>query len=114
MNNFIEQWGVWISILALFGIEIAPIKINPIKWFMGLFTKKQDEALKILLQTNLTKIYFKHSEKREIPDYIYRNWINQLSAYEDLGGDDYIHTLADDIKNFKLVRTDILNKKEGK
>ena len=108
MNEFINQWGIWISILALFGIEISPIKINPIKWVLGLFTKKQDEALKIILQTNLTKMYFKHCDKREIPDYVYKNWINQLNAYEDLGGDDYIHTLAADITTFRIIRTDIL------
>ena len=53
-------------------------------------------------------MYFKHCDKREIPDYVYKNWINQLNAYEDLGGDDYIHTLAADIKTFRIIRTDIL------
>lgn len=110
MNEFINQWGVLIGILALFGIEIAPIKINPIKKITSLFTKRQDEALKIILQTNLTKMYFKYCDIREIPDYIYKNWINQLNAYEDLGGDDYIHTLAEDIKKFKIVRTQIPDK----
>lgn len=111
MSEFINQWGIIIGIFALFGIEIAPIKINPIKWIMSLFTKKQDEALKIILQTNLTKIYFEYCDKREIPDYIYKNWINQLNAYEGLDGDDYIHTLDEDIKKFKIVRTEITNKK---
>ena len=32
MEEFIKQWGVLITFLGLLGIEISPIKINPLKW----------------------------------------------------------------------------------
>lgn len=68
-----------------------------------------NKALKIMLQNNLTNTYFVYSTKKKIPDYVYRNWLNMLKEYENLDGDDYIHTLADKIKSWEIVRTDILN-----
>lgn len=76
------------------------------------YKKKQNatnKALKIMLQTNLTNTYFVYSTKQKIPDYVYRNWLNMLDEYENLEGDDYIHTLADKMKLWDIVRTDILN-----
>lgn len=32
---FIEKWGLFITFLGLLGIEISPIKINPIKWIFN-------------------------------------------------------------------------------
>ncbi len=55
--------------------------------------KAQSEALLMLLQAQLTEIYFRYEELHEIPDYQFKNWKNLLKAYEALGGDDYIHTL---------------------
>lgn len=72
-------------------------------------TNATNKALKIMLQNNLTNTYFVYSEKETIPDYIYRNWLNMLDEYEALEGDDYIHTLALKMQNWKIVRTDILN-----
>lgn len=72
-------------------------------------TGATNNALKIMLQTNLTNTYFVYSTKKKIPDYVYRNWLNMLEEYEKLNGDDYIHTLAEKIKSWEIVRTDILN-----
>ena len=68
-----------------------------------------NNALKIMLQSNLTNTYFVYSTKKKIPDYVYRNWLNMLEEYENLNGDDYVHTLADRMKAWEIVRTDILN-----
>lgn len=68
-----------------------------------------NSALKIMLQNNLTNTYFVYSSKKKIPDYIYKNWINMLDEYEKLEGNDYIHTLAEKMKNWEIVRTDILD-----
>lgn len=68
-----------------------------------------NRALKIMLQNNLTNTYFVYSAKKKIPDYIYRNWLNMLDEYENLEGDDYIHTLSEKMKTWEIVRTDILN-----
>lgn len=69
-----------------------------------------NQALKIMLQNNLTNTYFVYSTKKKIPDYIYRNWLNMLKEYENLDGDDYIHVLDDNMKSWEIVRTDILDK----
>lgn len=68
----------------------------------------QNVALLTLLQTQLTNTYFVYEKLGEIPDYIYKNWLNLLAIYEKLGGDDYIHTLAHKMENWKIVKTDIL------
>ena len=72
-------------------------------------TNATNNALKIMLQSNLTNTYFVYSTKKKIPDYVYRNWLNMLEEYENLNGDDYVHTLADRMKAWEIVRTDILN-----
>lgn len=69
----------------------------------------QNEAIMMLLQNNLTNQFFVHDTVKEIKDYQYRNWLNQLRVYEALGGDDFVHELADRMKSFKIVETDILN-----
>ena len=32
MEEFIKQWGILITFLGLLGIEISPIKVNPLRW----------------------------------------------------------------------------------
>lgn len=66
------------------------------------------EALKILLQSNLTNQYFVYEQVGEIKDYQLKSWLNQLSAYEGLDGNDYVHELDRRIKKMKIVKTDIL------
>lgn len=68
----------------------------------------QNKALVMLLQNNLTNTYFVYSEIGEIPDYIHKNWTNLAGIYKQLGGNDYIHVLEDKMKNWKIVKTDIL------
>lgn len=68
----------------------------------------QNIALQTILQSQLTNTYFVYQELGEIPDYVYRNWLNMLSIYEKLGGDDYIHTLAEKMKDWKIIKTDVL------
>lgn len=66
-------------------------------------------AIKIMLQNNLSNTFYVYDDRKQIPDYIYKNWLSMLKEYENLGGDDYIHTLADKMKLWDIVRTDILN-----
>lgn len=70
--------------------------------------KASDEALLTLLQNALTNVYFVYENIGRIPDYIYRNWLKMLSAYEALGGDDYIHILAGKMKTWDIDKTDII------
>jgi hypothetical protein len=74
--------------------------------------KEEAEMLKVammtMLQSNLTNTYFAYEKIKEIPDYIYRNWLNSLAIYEKLGGNDYVHVLAEKMKKWDFVKTDIL------
>lgn len=70
--------------------------------------KIQNQALLTLLQNSLTNTYFVYENIGEIPDYVYKNWLNLLGAYESLDGDDYVHTLAEKMSKWKIVKTDIL------
>ena len=77
--------------------------------------KKKNDGLKngvmTMLQSNLTNTYYYYEPVKKIPDYIYKNFLNELKAYEDLGGNDYVHILADHMKNWEITRTDILKEK---
>lgn len=94
---------------GLFGYLIGRIKDYKKKLKEN---KEEAEMLKIammtMLQSNLTNTYFAYEKMKEIPDYIYRNWLNSLAIYEKLGGDDYIHTIAEKMKKWDFVKTDIL------
>lgn len=70
--------------------------------------KSMKVAMMTLIQSNLTNTYFVYEQLQEIPDYVYRNWLNLLKIYEKLGGDDYVHELADRMKSWKIVHTGIL------
>ena len=72
--------------------------------------KTQNMALLMLLQFQLTNTFFVYDEMGQIPDYVYKNWLNLLGIYEELGGDDYVHTLAKKMENWKIIQTDILTK----
>ena len=77
--------------------------------------RKKNDGLKngvmTMLQSNLTNTYYYYETIKKIPDYIYKNFLNELKAYEDLGGNDYVHILADHMKNWEITRTDILKEK---
>lgn len=94
---------------GLFGYLIGRIKDYKKKLKEN---KEEADMLKVammtMLQSNLTNTYFAYEKMKEIPDYIYRNWLNSLAIYEKLGGDDYIHTIAEKMKKWDFVKTDIL------
>ena len=80
--------------------------------------KKKNDSMKVaimtMLQSNLTNTYFLCEHTKTIPDYMYKNFLNELKAYEGLDGNDYIHTIAERMKVWEIIRTDILHDKEGK
>lgn len=79
--------------------------INQVKGFAAI-----KKALMIILQSHLTNTFFAYEKIGKIPDYVYRNWLNELKEYEALGGDDYIHTLAKKMESWEIVKTDILER----
>ena len=78
------------------------------------YRKKNDslkEGLKTLLQSNITNTYFYYEPMKIIPDYIYRNVLNEFKAYKRLEGNDFIDSIMDKMKDWKLTRTDVLKDK---
>ena len=78
------------------------------------YKKRNDSmktALMTMLQSNLTNTYFLYEPLKAIPDYMYKNFLNELKAYEGLDGDDYIHTIAEKMKSWEITRTDVLRDK---
>jgi len=71
-------------------------------------TNATNNALKILLQNNLTNTYFVYSIDKKIPDYVFKNWLNMLKEYKGLGGNDFVDTLAHKMENWDITHTDIL------
>lgn len=99
------------AVTGLLGYAVATIKNYKKKLGVKENNEKlQNMALLTLLQTQLTNVYFLYADRQEITDYMYKNWLNLLKVYESLGGDDYVHTIADKMKSWKITRTDILDK----
>ena len=75
--------------------------------------KKERELLKngvkMLLQSNLTNVFYVHNELGYIEDYKLKNWYNELKEYEALGGNDYMHVLETKMSKLRIVHTDVLN-----
>lgn len=109
MFETIMKTIISLVVSGLFGYLIGRIKDYKKKLKEN---KEEANMLKVammtMLQSNLTNTYFAYEKMKEIPDYIYRNWLNSLAIYEKLGGDDYIHTIAEKMKKWDFVKTDIL------
>lgn len=88
--------------------------ISKLKEYRKKLKNKEDEkdllkeAMMTMLQGSLTNTYYLYEEIGKIPDYIYKNFLNSLAIYEKLGGDDYIHVLADKMRKWDFEKTDIL------
>ena len=74
----------------------------------------QNVALQTLLKSQLTNVYFVYNELKQVPDYVYQNFLDMLVVYETLGGNSYIHTIAKKMEDWEIAKTDILLKGRGK
>ena len=96
-------------VTGLFGFLLGKIKTYKQK-----IKDKEDEgqllktALITMLQNYLTNTYYVYENVEKIPDYVYKNWLNMYVIYEQLGGNDYVHILADKMKKWDFEKTDIL------
>lgn len=109
MTQLIINTAITFIISSILGYCVSVIKIYKKK------LKEKDEESKLLkealmtmFQSNLTNTYYVYENQKEIPDYVYKNWCNSKKIYEKLGGNDYIHVLADKMSNWDFQKTDIL------
>jgi hypothetical protein len=68
----------------------------------------QNVAIRTILKSQLTKTYFVYSELKQIPDYVYQDFLDMLKVYESFGGNGFVHTLAKKMENWEITKTDIL------
>jgi hypothetical protein len=52
----------------------------------------------------MLKIYYKHSETKEIPQYELENFCMLYEAYKKLHGNSFIDKVAVDVKEWKVVK----------
>ena len=84
------------------------------------YKKKNDvikEQLNVLKDANMTQLqssisntYFLYEPIGKIPDYLYRNCLNEHKSYKALGGNDYIEAIMKKMETWEVIRTDILKK----
>ena len=65
-------------------------------------------GVKMLLQSNLTNVFYVHNELGQIEDYKLKNWFNELKEYYALGGNDYMHVLEEKMSKLKIIHTGVL------
>ena len=68
----------------------------------------QNVAIRTILKSQLTKTFFVYDELKEIPDYVYQDFLDMLEVYESFGGNGFIHTLAHKMESWKIIKTGIL------
>ena len=109
MIETIIKTGISFLVTGALGYLIAQIKNYKKKLkSKDLESELLKTALMTLFQNNLTNTYWVYEKTKNIPDYVYKNWLNSLDIYEKLGGDDYVHTLAFKMKSWDFTKTDIL------
>lgn len=78
MKEFIQNWGLLITFLGLLGIEISPIKVNPLRWLFKALGKALNCEL-IDKVDNLTEKVNKIEKDGDFKDLL--NIKNNLSNY---------------------------------
>jgi hypothetical protein len=62
------------------------------------------DGQRCLLRSEMLKIYYKHSETKEIPQYELENFCMLYEAYKKLHGNSFIDKVAVDVKEWKVVK----------
>lgn len=70
----------------------------------------QNIAIKAILKSQLTKTYFVYSKLKQIPDYVYQDFLDMLLVYEKFGGNGFVHTLAKKMENWEIINTGVIEK----
>lgn len=110
-------------ILTIIGFVVTGVLgylVAKVKGYKNQMEKEKEEqkliksGVVMLLQSNLTNVFYVHNELGYIEDYKLRNWYNELKEYYALGGNDYMHIIEAKMSKLKIIHTDILNDKEMK
>ena len=66
--------------------------------------KRQEEALKCLLRSNITSKYYVYSELGEIPYYEKENINYLFKQYEEMDGNSYVKKIVTEMNNLPIKR----------
>lgn len=64
--------------------------------------KKQEEALKCLLRSNITSKYYVYSELGEVPRYERENVNYMWEQYNSMGGNSYVGTIMGEFNTLPI------------
>lgn len=127
MKTIIEQYGVLLGVLAMIGIEISPIKINPFTWLgkicgklLGIDDlKKQIQKVDKKVDINeIDRIKYEISQfsgslrnglKRE--EFDYQHIEELFGKYQKLGGNSFV---ASEMEFIRSCRNTVVDKKKNK
>lgn len=83
-----------------------PIVLGYIVWLLKegkLIRSANSEGTKCLLRVKLIEYHDKYMEKKAIPSYALRNWIEMFDAYKQLGGNGMIDGMDKEIHDLPII-----------
>lgn len=81
------------EIVALIGV-ITPIIVS---------MSKISNGTKCQLRSEMLRIYYRHSESKEIRQYEYENFVMLYEAYKALKGNSFIDKIYNEVKTWEIV-----------
>jgi hypothetical protein len=85
------------SVTAIIGALLAMYKLYS-EW------KKAKNGQLCLLRNEMLKIYYKHKETEELPQYEAQNFIMMYEAYKARGGNSFIDEVHDHVIKWELSK----------
>lgn len=89
-----------------------PIVLSYIVWLLKQSNKKRDANCRgtmILLQIQLIEYHDKYCALGRIPSYAYKNFCNAYNAYHDLGGNDMVTKMKQEVDDLEIGKGGIYN-----
>lgn len=83
-----------------------PIVLGYIVWLLKegkLIRSANSEGTKCLLRVKLIEYHDKYMEKKAIPSYALRNWIEMFDAYKQLGGNGMIDGMDHEVRSLPII-----------
>ncbi len=65
--------------------------------------EQQEEVNRMLLRRAFLDIYFRYEKTKEIPEDQFESALDIYTVYKNQGGNGYIETLKDELKNWKRI-----------
>ncbi len=70
---------------------------------LGDTKEQQEEVNRMLLRRAFLDIYFRYEKTKEIPEDQFESALDIYTVYKNQGGNGYIETLKDELKNWKRI-----------